>query len=56
MDIQNATEQAYKNGYEKGKKETAEKIFNGLRNIVDAIMEDDIKEMIKREVGIEIKE
>lgn len=46
----------FNKAYDLGSKETAEKIFNGLHNIVDPIMEDDIKEMIKREVGIEIKE
>ena len=37
-------------------KETAEKIYEGLIYIVDALMLDDIKEMIKTEIGVEIKE
>lgn len=33
MDIHTITEQSYKNGYEKGKKETAEKSIESINNI-----------------------
>lgn len=58
MDIQNAIEQAYKNGYEKGKKETAENILQMFKVWEDIPYVS--KEVFKRSIadlfGVEIKE
>lgn len=63
MDIFTAAGQAYKNGYEKGSRETAEKIIyyldTEIRNYVgdsDLIpFNEDIK-YLKNQFGVEIKE
>lgn len=53
MDIYTATEQAYKNGYKKGSKETAEKIYKEyLCNILSL----EAKEEFAKQFGVEIKE
>lgn len=58
MNIQNAIEQAYKNGCEKGKKETAEKILKMFEVWEDKpyVSKEDFKRSIADLFGVEIKE
>ena len=68
MDIYTATELAYQNGYEKGCKETAEKYFNAVIEILKEVKQFetiDIKDLIflheknkeiAKQLNVEIKE
>lgn len=55
MDTHTATEQAYINGYEKGKEETAEKIYKDLKLLVSDNAVDIITRYFKEIMDIEIK-
>jgi hypothetical protein len=68
MDIFTAAGQAYKNGYEKGSRETAEKYFNAVIEMLKEVKQFetiDIKDLVflheknkefAKELGVDIKE
>ena len=63
MDIQKATEQAYKNGYEKGSKETSEKILKFVLNMAHFDLDgqlvfpvNSLRNYTTNELKVEVKE
>ena len=59
MDNYIATEQAYKNGYEKGSKETAEKLITKIKqalNNVETIVSDNSMNTLQPNIGYNMKQ